>query len=714
MTIRLWSADCKALMSHVDWKDRFDSIVTDPPYGINFMGKEWDNERILNQSLSRNQKRVSEFRVSEGRTTAGFGVSDYAGAYDFSLRGKAGFQEWCLSWATQAIRVLKPGGHALVFGGTRTHHRLMCGLEDAGFEIRDVLMWVFGSGFPKSMDIGKQMDKMSGLATDAIKQWEGWGTALKPAWEIIILARKPFTNSKVQDIIAESLTGLEAQLWSLLPVKIAEQNFGLSPHVFGEVCGFAQWTADERSNTLADLLGQMDMSQLTPVVSTCLNTVLSWSNTLAGVLIGQNTSTIETGTSPIIDLGTLKSCLLVLTLPIIIQAEMETPGSQLSALPAAQYLNAVVKSIIATQELSVLGSAIGNRLARCQVETGQGFDPAWEPIILCRKPISEKTVAGNVLRWGAGGLNIDDSRVQGEGAEVGRTRHRGGVSDKYAQDSWTQANMENTGTGSPQPSGRFPANLIHDGSEEVVGLFPAQAARFFYAAKASRSERWTYLHCNCQTVKLEAWIKQDRNQRDRTDGLSPNQDTFGKLSMADSSSNTSTTGNKLTDSSQRGTPSTTSMGINKTTGSQISKSSPPLPTNASMGDVSLGMENGGNPVASAKNLNLLRQSIGTSLQRGGPSMPVVVPATLAELLRKGVCEECNTEIQHTSHPTVKPLSLMQYLCRLITPPGGLILDPFMGSGTTLLAASEEGFDSEGIERDQANFLIAMRRLESIL
>jgi DNA modification methylase len=115
------------------------AIICDPPYGLSFMGKEWDRYTALE------------------------------------------FEEWCESWATEALRVLVPGGHLAAFGGTRTFHRCAAGIEDAGFEIRDTLSWLYGSGFPKSMNLSGDHD--------------GWGTALKPAWEPIILARKPFKGT---------------------------------------------------------------------------------------------------------------------------------------------------------------------------------------------------------------------------------------------------------------------------------------------------------------------------------------------------------------------------------------------------------------------------------------------------------------------------------------------------------------------------------------
>jgi hypothetical protein len=164
--------------------DSIDSCVTDPPYELGFMGKAWDRSGI---------------------------------AYNVDL------------WR-EVLRVLKPGAHLLAFGGTRTYHRMVCAIEDAGFEIRDQIQWIYGSGFPKSLDVSKAIDKEAGVqrevvgvgkyaarrvrpsketsnpeaqyrmgighsltaaTTESAKKWEGWGTALKPAHEPIVLARKP-------------------------------------------------------------------------------------------------------------------------------------------------------------------------------------------------------------------------------------------------------------------------------------------------------------------------------------------------------------------------------------------------------------------------------------------------------------------------------------------------------------------------------------------
>lgn len=162
--------------------ERFDSCVTDPPYGIGFMGREWDtfkpeiSEKLRARGEAWVKKRPDNPNLNGRKRQPG--VSPSAVEYNRSLDGQRGFQEWTARWAAEVFRVLKPGAHLVVCGAPRSHHRMMCGLEDAGFEIRDCLAWLFGQGFPKSRNLGA-----------------GWGTALKPGHEPIALARKPFKGS---------------------------------------------------------------------------------------------------------------------------------------------------------------------------------------------------------------------------------------------------------------------------------------------------------------------------------------------------------------------------------------------------------------------------------------------------------------------------------------------------------------------------------------
>jgi len=178
---RVFHGDCREALKHLP-DNSVDSVVTDPPYELGFMGKKWDSTGI---------------------------------AYDVSV------------WV-ECLRVLKPGGHVLAFGGSRTFHRMAVAIEDAGFEIRDSIAWMYGTGFPKSLDVSKAIDKAAGTLkvvgqgkagktalgqssgynhtnnphefditepnSPEAQQWEGWGTALKPAFEPIVVGRKPFAK----------------------------------------------------------------------------------------------------------------------------------------------------------------------------------------------------------------------------------------------------------------------------------------------------------------------------------------------------------------------------------------------------------------------------------------------------------------------------------------------------------------------------------------
>src|SRR5262245_49493922 len=136
MSWQILTGDCVEVMAEME-PASVDAVVTDPPYGLHFMGKTWD--RFGGPSGSDNTKHSER------------GGAMHAGKYDFQRNGE--FQFFMFAVGTQALRVLKPGGHLLSFGGTRTYHRLTCALEDAGFEIRDCLVWLYGSGFPKSLDV---------------------------------------------------------------------------------------------------------------------------------------------------------------------------------------------------------------------------------------------------------------------------------------------------------------------------------------------------------------------------------------------------------------------------------------------------------------------------------------------------------------------------------------------------------------------------------
>jgi DNA modification methylase len=186
--VTLYHGDCVEVMRELP-ENSVDAIVTDPPYGLGFMGKEWDvfaPANVAAQATRRDRKgterRNEAFPSKTGRLVQGAGVPVL---YDESLAGHRRFQAWCEAWAREALRVAKPGAHLVAFGAPRTYHRLASGIEDAGWEMRDGLQWLFGSGFPKSLNLG-----------------DGRGTALKPAYEPIVLARKPLDGTVAATAVA--------------------------------------------------------------------------------------------------------------------------------------------------------------------------------------------------------------------------------------------------------------------------------------------------------------------------------------------------------------------------------------------------------------------------------------------------------------------------------------------------------------------------------
>lgn len=231
---RVVNRDCLEGMRELE-ENSVDAIVTDPPYGLSFMGQEWDH-------------------------------------------GVPGASYW-----QEALRVAKPGAHLLACGGPRTHHRLMVAIEDAGWELRDCCMWVFGGGFPKSLDVGKAIDKAAGAerkvigprvtpdgrcrtlepsgmqaraglhgggirrreewvtapATDAAKRWDGWGTALKPAYEPVILARKPLDGTVAETVLKWGCGGLNIDGCRIGTDQISAPGGG-QPHdrIYGGGKGF--------------------------------------------------------------------------------------------------------------------------------------------------------------------------------------------------------------------------------------------------------------------------------------------------------------------------------------------------------------------------------------------------------------------------------------------------------------------------------------------
>jgi DNA modification methylase len=338
--------DCREIIATLD-DNSIDAIVTDPPYELGFMGKKWDNTGI---------------------------------AYDVNL------------WA-ECLRVIKPGGHLLAFGGTRTYHRMACAIEDAGFEIRDSIHWLYGSGFPKSHDVSKAIDKANG------RQFED---------------RYALGRHIKSSRLSHGFTQLEVNAW------------------FGYRDGCQHWERQDAS--------------------------------------GARVPTLT-------DYSVLKERL-----------GLSDEFDELVQRIAAE------RQVVGTATLTTLEVAPGEGRERPQVVLditapatdgarewqgwGTALKPAHEPIVMARKPLVG-TVAANVLQHGTGALNIDSARVgrvDGDVSIAGKRTATFGTQE-------TQSGGDGSGGWKQNDEGRWPANLITDGSIE------AEWVRYFYSAKPSKRER---------------------------------------------------------------------------------------------------------------------------------------------------------------------------------------------------------------------------------
>jgi len=469
-----------------------DSCVTDPPYGIEFMGKEWD-------------------------------------------RGVPGVELW-----REVLRVLKPGGHLLAFAGTRTQHRMATAIEDAGFEIRDMIAWVYGSGFSKGFNLSRVESCECGAnpipythtvkeGADGKSQTEHDMPSLRETnlstAERIEEKRHPLLQSHMQ----QQAAGVQSNAQARSDCQAGKQNAGQGQS------GMEGWGVHRAGQGLSN-----DPQSITP--ASAAKRVCAGAHSGGGGDVGQATAGWR-GSSP----------------------HQSRQGGQQAGESES------VRQPQGTLDAGTLqGRGQCERCGKLKAQFkgwSSNLKPALEPITVARKPLCG-TVAENVLQHGTGGLNVDGCRV---GTEEDLTRLQSKTA-LFAQEQrpWKdRIDLQNRQTvGST--TGRWPANLIHDGSEEVVGLFPETAP----AKMADRGKG--------------------------IDGA-----TFRHASGAES-------------------------GIR-------------------------GHDDAGGSAA-----------------------------------RFFYCAKADaSERRNSKHPTIKPVALMRYLVRLVTPPGGLVLDPFGGSGTTAEAARLE-------------------------
>lgn len=519
--IDLRSGDCRAVMASMG-ENSVDSVVTDPPYHLGFMGKVWDGGDV---------------------------------AFDPA------------TWAA-ALRVLKPGGHLVAFGAPKNYHRLACAIEDAGFEVRDSLMWVTGQGFPKSHNVTKNLDDIRCRCCDGTET----------------LSECDLRRMRGADVPASEHTATERA--EVLFEGVSEH--GLQGNRPEEGVSDDVWPGQPGVEGRGDLPEAPRQLRERPLRSVP-----------AGVPADGEDGRVCDGTPP--GDGEVGG-------PSAPAARMRSPQEP----PATGKRPREPRTVAGQSEPQVSGAwPLCGGCGKPIIPDGLGtaLKPAYEPIILARKPLIG-TVAENVLAHGTGALNIDACRVEGADVSGPRFRHGGGVVG--AGTSYELPDSKH-----PLPPGRWPANLVHDGSDEVLAAFPDAPGQIADASSSSDTRKTQHVYGAMKRGSQEASAER----------------TY--------------------------------------------------------------VDEGGTNFA---------MKLGARRNDSGSAARFFYCAKASKADRAG-----------SKHPTVKPIALMRWLCRLITPPGGSILDPFAGTGTTGAAALAEGFTCILIEREaeyQADIKRRMRLCDS--
>lgn len=486
--MKLLLGDCFFKLKDLQ-SNSIDSIVTDPPYGLSFMNKYWD--------------------------------------YDVPKE-----EIW-----KECLRVLKPGGHLLAFFGTRTYHRGVVRIEDAGFEIRDQIAWLYGQGFPKSTNVLK-----SGIKQGLFCECKSKAKPQMPSMQ----------DASVSSAFSDCETEVSSLQQSMSEQDIRSSSNGTEPQESFEV--------REKSSLEGRSYIQEEQEELYRSEVCEMPSEVSRDGAQGRICNGASS-----------DNGYARESL------------SESNGS--CASQRSQYTeqshnqSGTISQQSSTQTCRSCGKTI------CNEGLGTALKPSIEPIVVARKPLEKGlTIAENLVKWGTGAINIDECRVSMTNED--RAAVKAKANKKSTTNNIIKGFGNNTATHGDwdMSNGRWPANVILD---EVTGC--ADWSRFFYVAKASKSER-----------------------------------------------NKGLDGMPLVES-----------GIKNDSGRGFSESDPYKKT-----------------------------------------------------------------LNQNHHPTVKPIKLMQYLIKLVTPPNGTVLDPFMGSGSTGVAAKQLGFGFVGIELNEDYFEISKNRIES--
>lgn len=640
--VRLLHGDCIERMRELPAAS-VDAVVTDPPYGLSFMGKDWDH-------------------------------------------GVPGVPFW-----QEILRVAKPGAHLLAFGGTRTVHRIATAIEDAGWEIRDMLVWGYASGFPKSRDISKDIDRLAGAeravvgslkapglavtnveqgaqgrtkyefdrlspepSTDDAKRWQGWGTALKPAWEPIVLARKPLAGTVARNMLTHGTGALNIDA-TRIPLQ-GDESYTIN-------------TFDNGAKPFGGAVGE-------PYTSRTVNG-------RDGEATADKRYTEEGSTN-----------------------FAAKPGRRIKNPTLARY---------AAGHSEAAKKALGATVA---AESESGFsgeiapvgDPSlgrWPPNLLLTDPIFDGDYPDEVV--GGGSSKSGDS----EGFEG---EHTSKVYGKFAH------NQINPDVVYADAGGKSRFFQIPRGATAICERCGVSIAT---PNLQPRSERTAFVPSPALISPAGMPEKStDLDTPETSRGMSTTTDSAAMNSPQEASTAiTESLTNRSPEVKQDATPRTASAksmaaesGVIDTTtitpsrwmcGTCAEATTSPITSNS---NVSSGLPDP-HPWAF-----LVPKAGREERERGLEELPLA-PAGMANESGRRLPDTRERD-QHerpqraNNHPTVKPLELMRHLVRLVTPRGGLVLDPFVGSGTTALACSEEGFRCIGIDQDAHYLDIAEGRLQA--
>lgn len=404
-----------------------DAVVCDPPYLIGFMGKEFDSQHktfVERKSV----RRAGSFEAEHGNHNP----TDSADAARTRRSENQKAQAWHEAWAREALRVLRPGGHLLAFGGTRTFHRLACGIEDAGFEIRDCLMWLQGQGFPKSLNIGCDCERASRSDVSGLRgAVQGVARAAPEGGRAEVLApmQRGAAGRGVGDAWRQGASGVDG---------------GELRELQGEDDGPSEPGVEGRRDAAASE-GQVRPSPLRESAD-----VGSGDGAAGRVRDGASAGDGAAGEAA---------------------AGADGGGSPLGSQSAQQ----------SPEQLGALadesGSQAGGGWSLCPrcgkplAGLGTALKPGWEPIVVARKPLMG-TVAGNVLAHGTGAINVDGCRIGmtnvDREATAAHNRHAAWGSGPRDNNVYSEHRGERASEGDWNPAGRWPANVVLSHSEDCV------------------------------------------------------------------------------------------------------------------------------------------------------------------------------------------------------------------------------------------------------